>query len=353
MSRKINKINVSRVSRAAAAAIAALLVCGFWVSAAPPGYENRRLWLANQPDRQSPYVKYYIDGKEQPASKINWVAGRGSGKAVSLSGKGEYLELGYYQLQVHTMTIAGWFYWRGAAEGMERETMHSQRFFTFSRNKDVWLSVMPHSKKRNAKHKDGGVLDGVYMAFSMGSGKEKVFYEFFNPATPGKTHYGIPTGEWHHIALTMNARSLCLYIDGQLWFERMLILGVEEMRNNRLRIGAGIWDEPTLNAVIDDLAIYSFAMSAEQVKMLYHGIDPQEKGATLPPPTQPSLPEPPSQDPSDIGGAEEDGTILGLPSWTVCLAAALLAVFVVLSVIFSVRKPDAGETGDGKGGASQ
>ena len=171
-----------------------MLICGFWVSAAPPGYENRRLWLANQPDGQSSYVKYYIDGKEQPASKINWVAGRDSGKAVSLSGKGEYLELGYYQLQVHTMTIAGWFYWRGAAEGMEPETMHSQRFFTFSRNKDVWLSVMPHSK-RNAKHKDGGCWTAC-MAFRWAAAR-KGFYEFFNPATPGKTHYGIPTGEWH------------------------------------------------------------------------------------------------------------------------------------------------------------
>jgi hypothetical protein len=345
---KLRNKKSSWAFRAAVIATVILSISSFWVSGAPRGYVSGRLWLANQPDGQSPYVKYYIDGKEQPADKINWVDGRNWGKAISLSGKGEYLELGYNQLQVHTMTIAGWFYWKGTAEGMEQESMYSQRFFTLAHSKEQWLSVMPHAKNPDVKDKNGDILDGIYMAFSMGKGKEKVFYEFFNPADQGKVNYGIPVNEWHHIALTMNGRSLCLYVDGQLWFERMLILGVEEMRNNRLRIGGGIWDEPTLNALVDDLAIYSFAMNSEQIKMLYSDINPQEKGATVPTTSAPALPEPPQT--PQTSSIQSDRTIFGLPSWIFYMAIGLLAVFVILSLILSARKPTNNNRGSGEGG---
>ena len=80
----------------------------------------------------------------------------------------------------------------------------------------------------------------------------------------------------------------------------MIILGVEEMRNNTLSIGGGRWNDPTLNALVDDLAIYSFAMNQDQIAMLNAGIDPLAEGASLPKPTEPSLPKPPTQTPQTI-----------------------------------------------------
>ena len=184
MSRKINKINASRVFRAAAAATAALLICGFWVSAAPPGYENRRLWLANQPDGQSSYVKYYIDGKEQPASKINWVAGRDSGKAVSLSGKGNISNWGITSFQVHTMTIAGWFYWRARPKGWSRKPCTRRGFHLFPQQGRVAFGNAALKKPQcqaQGRRGAGRRVHGV----SMGSGKER-YFTVFNPATPAR-----------------------------------------------------------------------------------------------------------------------------------------------------------------------
>ncbi|HHV51086.1 MAG TPA: LamG domain-containing protein [Clostridiales bacterium] len=346
---KSKKTNIACILRAAAAATGILYACCLWAFAAPAGYVNRRLWLANEPDGQSPYVMYYINGTKQPSGTINWVDGRNSGKAIYLSGHGEYLDVDYTQLQIHTMTIAGWFYWKGAADGMDEESMYSQRLFTLAHSKDTWLSVMPHTRKTDVKGENGGILDGVYMAFSMGKGNEKVFYEFFNPAEEGKIHYGLPLNEWHHVALTMDGQWLRLYIDGQLWFERLLVLGVEEMRNNYLLIGGGIWNEPTFNGLVDDLAIYSFAMNKEQIKMLYLDTDPLEEGATLPSTSAPSLPSPPET----TTRAPEKGDILCMPPWLFYLAIGLLAVFVILSVLLNALKPGSTKDDSGEGGENQ
>lgn len=346
MFRYIKKnVKLARILRAAAAATFILYACCLWAFAAPAGYINRRLWLANEPGGQSPYVMYYINGTKQPTDKIQWVDGRNSGKAVYLSGQGEYLDVDYTQLQVHTMTIAGWFYWKGAADGMEKDSMYSQRLFTLANSKDTWLSFMPHAKKADVKGDNGGILDGVYMAFSMGKGKEKVFYEFFNPAEEGKVHYGIPLNEWHHVALTMDGQWLRLYIDGKLWFEKLLVLGVEEMKNNYLIIGGGIWNEPTFNGLVDDFAIYSFAMNKDQIKMLYMDTDPQEDGATLPTTSAPSLPLPSEA----TTQAPEREDILGIPPWIFYMATGLLAVFVLLSVLLNSLKSDS-KNNNGKGG---
>lgn len=93
----------------------------------------------------------------------------------------------------------------------------------------------------------------------------------------------------------MDGQKIKLYIDGRLWFEEMLILGVEEMRNNMFTIGGGLWeDEPTFNGLVDDMAIYDFAMTADQIAMLHAGVDPLAEGATLPAETRPSLPTEPA-----------------------------------------------------------
>ena len=323
-----------------------------WTAGATRGYTNRQMWLVNEPDGLSSYVEYYVNNKEKPTSELEWVDNGHTGKAISLSGGGQSLEIGYYQLQMHTMTFSGWFYWRGSAQGMDKKTMYSQRLLTISHSDDTWLTVMPHAKDDSKKDESGNILDGVFMEFEMGKGKNKINYEFFNPAKKGVESYGLPLNEWHHIALTMDGQHLRLFIDGQLWFERMLILGFEEMRNNILSVGSGRWDDPTLNALIDDMVVYDYALSTEKIAELYNQTNsiPSGKGTIS---SSAKVTKESSTNGSGDTTAAEDDKLFGLPKWTLRMAGILVIIFVVLSMFISVYKPAtpvSSEDKNGKGG---
>ncbi len=331
------------IGRGLALAVALFLLCAGLPAAALEGYSGGRLSIVSEPGEASPYLHYYIGGEEKTAADAVWSDGGHTGKAISLSGAGDTLELEYNQLQMHTMTFSGWYCWKESADGSDEE-LYRQRLFTLAHSDKLWLSVMPRARDEAKADENGCILDGVYLSFYQGTGGEETRIEKWNPARKEKENYGLPVGEWHHIALTMDGQTIKLYIDGRLWFEEMLILGVEEMRNNMFTIGGGLWeDEPTFYGLVDDMAIYDFSMTADQIAMLYAGVDPLSEGATLPAETKPSLPtEPtattPATDPADPE-EEGDGTLFGLPAWTATLIGVLLAAFIGLSILLSIYQP--------------
>ncbi len=341
--------------RGASLAAAFLLCCAGFQAGAVQGFSGGRLQVVSELGEDSPYVHYHLNGEEKTAADMTWSDNGHTGQAISLNGEGETLELEYNQLQMHTMTFAGWYYWEGSADGTD-EGLYSQRLFTLSHSDELWLTVMPHARDAEQKDDQGRILDGVYLEFYQGTGGEVTNLKCWNPVVEGEGSYGLPLSEWHHVALVMDGQAIRLYIDGRLWFEEMLILGVEEMRNNMLTIGGGRWEgEPTFRGMIDDMAIYDFAMTAEQIAMLYAGVDPLAEGAELPTTTAPSLPTAPMAAPTTAPEEEDgDGLLFGLPVWTVVLIGGLLAVVVGLSIFLSVYRPPAppGQGGPA-GGAAQ
>lgn len=329
--------------RGAALAAALWLIGAAFPAGALPGYSGGKLSIVSEPGEDSSYLHYHRNGEELTSADMNWVEDGHTGKAIFLDGAGETLELEYNQLQMHTMTFAGWYCWEGSPG--EAEERYSQRLFTLSHSDDLWLTVMPHARDAETRDEEGRVLDGVFMEFYQGTGGDVTDIKSYNPAEPGEESYGLPMKEWHHVALTMDGQTLRLYIDGRLWFEEMLILGVEEMRNNMLTIGGGRWEgEPTFYGKIDDMAIYDFAMTAEQIAMLNAGVDPLAEGAELPATTAPSLPAEPTATTTQTTApsqTEDNGTLFGLPVWTVVLIGVLLAVFLGLSVLLSIYQPPA------------
>lgn len=324
-------------------------------AAAAPGYETgHRLVMASEPGEQSPYTEYYEGETPAPAERMVWTDGGVEGQALSLSGQGEFLRIRYAQLQVHAITVAGWFRWRGAAEGADEAAAFQQRLFTLYRNDQMWLSVKPRWRDFSRTDADGKSPDGVYMAFSMGQGDETSFFDFWNPVTPNRENYGLPLNEWHHVAMTMDGQYLRLYVDGTLWFERLLVLGVEEMRAGTLDIGAGRWGEPTLNALVDDVVVYDAALTAGQIDRLKDGGDPMDDSSA-------------TRDgawslPSDVGAGLTDVSSAGLteeadipkrcgfskvPGWIGWMAGGLVAVILLLSFLLSRRPP---APGGGQGG---
>lgn len=78
---------------------------------------------------------------------------------------------------------------------------------------------------------------------------------------------------------------LSLYVDGVLHAQAMWSIGLRELNPQYLRIGGGMSGDASLNALVDDVELYGFDLSSDQLKMLAGGVDPLEPGATVPPTT--------------------------------------------------------------------
>jgi hypothetical protein len=83
-------------------------------------------------------------------------------------------------------------------------------------------------------------------------------------------------GKWHHLVGVHNGAKVCLYVDGMLVdFETRG--GNAVTYNDPVYIGGGPRSKHGWNGFIDDVRIYSYALSAEEVKMLYEGKEPPEE----------------------------------------------------------------------------
>lgn len=155
--------------------------------------------------------------------------------------------------------------------------------------------------------------------------------------------YGLPMNEWHHIAVVMDSQHLYLYLDGRVWFQQDLLMGANELRSSRFIIGNGsLWADAYFHGLIDDTALYDFALSADQVKMAVRGCGSPGEGATVPenttaylpsaprmPPPQPQRHQPrPPKSVSPPCGASRCG------QWP--LSGGLIVVFVGSSIGLSV-----------------
>ena len=85
---------------------------------------------------------------------------------------------------------------------------------------------------------------------------------------------GINDGRWHHIAGTYDGSRICLYVDGRLDISSEAA-GSIEVNDYNLFIGANA-EKPdrNFNGSIDDVRIYSYALSAEEVKAISAGQNP-------------------------------------------------------------------------------
>jgi hypothetical protein len=80
-------------------------------------------------------------------------------------------------------------------------------------------------------------------------------------------------GKWHHLVGVHDGAKVCLYIDGILVdFETRG--GNTVACNDPVYIGGWPHSKPQWNGLIDDVRIYSYALSPEEVKMLYEGKEP-------------------------------------------------------------------------------
>lgn len=341
-------------------------------ASATAGYPDNRLVMIAEPgDAYGTYVRYFRDGEEHPLDDLTWVDGGRTGKAVLFDGSNQYLTLDYNQLQMQQMTFSAWVNWYGddtaatepPAESSDEDASgdaeasapqedllltdrvadYGQRLFTFFRNTDEsWMTFAMHAKDPSRVDEEGKSLDGAYFGLFKGDG-EPLELEHWQPAGEGES-WGIPTGEWHHIAFVTDAQTIRIYIDGQLWYSDILMLSMFEMRFAELRLGGNVWDDTPLHALLDNVFTYDFAMSEEQILMLARDADPLAEGAEVPTTTAPYIPTAPSTTattPQEVSvpllkPPTAHATVFGLPVWTVAIIGVILGLFVILTIGFAV-----------------
>lgn len=350
------------------AAVLALLAA--LPASATAGYPDNRLVMIAEPgDADGDYVRYFRDGEELSLDDLTWVDGGRSGKAVLFDGSDQYLTLDYNQLQMQQMTFSAWVNWYGEdtaqtppessdadASGdadvsapeedlllTDRVADYGQRLFTFFRNTDEsWMTFAMHAKDPSRVNGEGKSLDGAYFGLFKGDG-DPLEKEYWQPAGEGES-WGIPAGEWHHIAFVTDAQTIKIYIDGRLWYSDILMLSMFELSFAELRLGGNVWDDTPLHALLDNVFTYDFAMSEEQILMLARDADPLEEGAEVPSTTAPYIPTAPSTTATAPGEVSipqlnpptAHATVFGLPVWTVAIIGVILGLFVVLTVGFAV-----------------
>lgn len=110
-------------------------------------------------------------------------------------------------------------------------------------------------------------------AFVLGSDSSSEFYVIAYGANDINTTYPMNTGSWIHVAVTHDGTNTRLYFNGQY---HSTYARTYNTTDSVLNIGRQIYADAGpqyyyLNGSIDDLAIFSTALSADQIKELYEG----------------------------------------------------------------------------------
>lgn len=252
--------------------VAILLLCACPLSSsAKLWYSGEKLSLITEPESFSAEVACYCGEETIASDDLTWVDNGYEGKALKLSGDGTFLRLPYTFVQVPQFTFAAWVNWQGGESG--------QRLFTVARATENYLTFSPFNYSRDIVDEQG-FLNGLHLEYQYGGEGGKIV-NMFN-ATDDTVCYALPENAWHHVAVVTDARSLKVYIDGILWLEEQVLMGLAELRAYSLDIGMGEWGDPTLNALLDNVEIYRAALSEERIKELAGVAEGPENTVYLP-----------------------------------------------------------------------
>ncbi len=342
-------MTVRRYKGVAVLAVMFLLICTTLPTvSATTGYPDHLLNVATEPTGTSEYVKYFKDGVETPLEELPWVDGgvRG-GKALDLNGKNTYLWIGEDQLRTAQFTFSTWINFRGSANPEDPQAAYNQRLFTIGDELECYFTVSPHAVHDGIVNEQGS-LDGVYMEYFSAADNDAaqtVHMQAFSGVEKGVSHFGLPRNEWHHMAVVVETQAVKLYIDGNLIFSEDVLVPISQMSAAYMTIGGGLWNNPTLNALLDDVMMFDMPLTHEQVKALMQTgnvaaslSDPaavittqtvyMPTAPTAAPTTTTTVPTP--------GDAQRAEGPFGLPLWGLGVVIGLLVLFAALTVIVNI-----------------
>ncbi|GAA4426509.1 hypothetical protein GCM10023169_25360 [Georgenia halophila] len=128
----------------------------------------------------------------------------------------------------------------------ERLTQYTTTFFG-ARDPNNWVSVVPQGH------------DGVGGNTMVWSGAT-TYYD-------GDAGSQLPVGEWSHLALTVSAGEITLYLDGQAVHEGTGFPDVFTTADGAFALGVNWWDAP-FDGAMDELEVHTGALTPEEVAEL-------------------------------------------------------------------------------------
>lgn len=201
------------------------------------------------------------------------------GSAYHFTG-GQYIDLGDYpEFGKDTFTVALWF----------------------KHDEVTGISQLIGKANNNYWFNQGEV--GYFVGLRDFSGVAKVVMQIRSNEDYRSTEVAIDENEWHFVALIKDTNNISLYVDGIAAFKNTANLGDVSADGYQTRLGlnaAGIAGSQKYSGAIDDVRIYSEALTAEEINELFT----MEATAGS---TEPDQPEPPLPEPSEIIGFDEEG----------------------------------------------
>lgn len=211
------------------------------------------LVVAQCKDEKSQVLSYSFDETMEDATEnFNHCALYGEqtfiegkhGKAISLNGIDNFIQLPYTIANHNEITIAMWVNYRGGSTW--------QRIFDFGNSTNQYMFLTANRGT------------GLRFTINDGNGEQML--------TPGKT---LPTNSWHHIAITMGSEECVFYYDGaRLNSTTKITIRPSDIKPVCNYIGRSQFiADPMFKGSIDDFQIINRALSAEEIATLYENTD--------------------------------------------------------------------------------
>lgn len=168
------------------------------------------------------------------------------GQAIKLNGSSNFIQLPATIAFSREMTFATWLYWQGGNSW--------QRIFDFGNDTDHYCFLSPKPASANR----------LRLAIKNG-GSEQII-------DASITHR---TKQWVHVAVTFADDAITLYLNGQpAGSSTSITTRPADFRPVLNYIGRSQFTaDPMLNGTIDDVRVYNYALTADEVAALYDWVD--------------------------------------------------------------------------------
>lgn len=251
--------------RILALATALILLCALTVAAAPKKQAAPTAETYILPKGLLADTATYNGEKEQAAFDKGY-----HGNQAMRFESAEYLTVDVSTLAV-PFTFSAWVNWQG--------TTPDQRIFTFQKTgSENYLSLSPWTDTAVV---GGATANGVTLLTSCF--KEQFLREnYFYPSTAGVSDT-LPKIGWHHVAMTVTADAVAVYIDGVEWKAVTLPFTYEELGADTLYIGAAAEGNNRFVGSMQEVALYDSALDAVGIARLAQGAAPNDETIVVEP----------------------------------------------------------------------
>lgn len=182
-------------------------------------------------------------------TSASYVSGRdGSGKAVSFTGSGGFLQLPYSLGSLDAMTFAAWVNITSSSDW--------QRIFDFGNGTDQYVFLTPRA---------GGQ---TRLAIKNGGDEQQV------------NTTGLALNRWVHVAVTIGGGQAAVYIDGEKKAESNVSIKLSDFCPVVNYLGRSQFgSDPVLRGSMQDVRIYNYVLADADIAAIYNG---QNTGVTVP-----------------------------------------------------------------------